>query len=161
LSCNERETYRVEPFCTPEALAQTGTPLPTPTAQSQPEIRLAYNEDSFILFNISPVPQNISGLAFEGDSFGSMAASEWRDMGTIGDEISRILPESCLQAVTRLEAVQAGPCRNFYGWFQQASARFHFWTAANGNRTFTVTNNGQPVAECEVSAGSCEFTLPE
>ncbi len=161
LSCSEREIYIVEPFCTPAELAQTLTPTPSPTLPTQPQIRLVYTADSILLFNISPFQQNVSDLVFEGDSFGTFSTAQWLPANVALDDLRRMLPDACLQLVTRDEAVMSSPCRNSLGWIRQSAASAHFWTAANGNSVFYVQRGEETLATCSISAGTCEFAVTE
>ncbi|MCQ3929907.1 MAG: hypothetical protein DPW16_05575 [Chloroflexi bacterium] len=161
LSCSEREIYIVEPFCTPAELAQTLTPTPSPTLPTQPQIRLVYTADSILLFNISPFQQNVSDLVFEGDSFGTFSTAQWLPANVALDDLRRMLPDACLQLVTRDEAVMPSPCRNSLGWIRQSAASAHFWTAANGNSVFYVRRGEETLATCSISAGTCEFGVTE
>ncbi|MBI5927671.1 MAG: protein kinase [Chloroflexi bacterium] len=161
LTCNEREIYIVEPFCTALEVAQTGTPTPSPTLPVQPQIRLVYTEDSILLFNISPFQQNVSDLTFVGDSFGSFSTAQWLPANINLDDLRRMLPDACLQLVTRDEAVLPSPCRNSLGWIRQGAASTHFWTVANGNSVFYVRRGEETLATCSISAATCEFAVTE
>jgi serine/threonine protein kinase len=143
------------------------TPSSTPTASSTtpdapPEIRLVYGDDSFQIVNISSRTQNIDGLVFEGDEQGQFSASAWRTGTNLEDNIYRFREDGCLFIITDA-TTERDRCRFHNYWLVRASTRFHFWRAAAGNETFTVswiTRPDEIIAECPVEAGECEFALP-
>lgn len=148
-------TATVLPSSTP-----THTAAATLTPVLPPEIRLQYDEDRFVLYNISNRVQNIGNLVFQGDVVGRFEALDWEPaIDAASGDIFNFRAEGCVQ-VSAGQFVNGPTCRYYNAYIWRNDADSHFWRASSGNTTFTVILSGEPIAECQVSAGSCEFALP-
>lgn len=151
----------------------TATNSPTPTLP--PELELRYNNESFVLENISNELQDISGLQFRGDRTGVYRANDWREeLAVIDGDVDRILSHGCVQVVTDTRAVLIirpgtleGPCFRYVVYEWRNLTNYHFWRSVGGNTTFTVSNNGVPIMECPVAPSdaeeelTCQFAIPD
>lgn len=147
-----------------ETTSPTVTPTPTitPSATSSipPEIRLEYSDDHFVLYNISNRVQNIGNLSFQGSNQGSFEAFDWNAaIEAAGGDIFNFASQGCVQI--SIDQFVSGPsCRYYNAYIWRTDSDSHFWRTIGGNTTFTVLRSNQAIAECEVSAGVCEFALP-
>jgi serine/threonine protein kinase len=148
-------TATVQPSST---LTHTATSTHTPAAP--PEIRLEYNENFFVLYNISDRVQNIGNLVFQGNVEGRFEALDWEAaIRASNGDIFNFRAEGCVQ-VSADQFTNGPSCRYYNAYIWRTDADSHFWRASSGNTTFTVVLRGQPIAECQISAGTCEFALP-
>jgi len=135
----------------PASLA-TSTPSPTPFP---PDIRLIYDDNSFALINISGSVLNLSNLLFESET-GSLSALAW-NTDFLSQPLSGFTAGDCLQAWTPeiTELPPPSECRVRHAWIV-VSGDGLFWREV---QTFSVRNGEERVGLCDVSAGSCEFSL--
>lgn len=147
-----------------ETTDPTDTPTPTialsATSSIPPEIRLEYSDDHFVLYNISNRVQNIGNLSFQGSDQGSFEAFDWNGaIEAAGGDIFNFASQGCVQI--SIDQFVSGPsCRYYNAYIWRTDSDSHFWRTIGGNTTFTVLRSNQAIAECEVSAGVCEFALP-
>jgi hypothetical protein len=143
----------------------TPTPTLTPTATPTPNLRAIYDQDQFILINISQETLNIRNLVFEQQAqdgtLRSFTAVSWSS----GSNPGAMPPGGCFQVVTSL-ATQIRPsasdCPVFLGWFRVDNQNRYFWIAAQPGANFTVraANRQAPLATCAIGAEECLFTVP-
>jgi serine/threonine protein kinase len=166
-------TPTVEATDTPEiTLAPTDTPSPASTevamvipAVGEPTVRLVYNENEFLLINISGAALDVSRLVFEREladgTKRSFPASSW-NRSDIPVKPNRMAADSCYQFLTS-SAEEAEPdrqqCPFFLGFFRSSLSRRYFWIADEPGATFTVRldSSDTPLAVCEIDAGECDF----
>ncbi len=153
------------PSPTPTATATspaTATPTFTPTEALPPSIRLVYDDESFLLINVSGETLDVSGLAFArtlaGGEERSFRASTWRDT-------QQMQAGGCYQLLSTGAAQSVPPesvCERFLGWYRTSLTERYFWMADRAGATFTVRSGGDPapLAECDIDAGECAFHLP-
>lgn len=147
-----------------ETTSPTLTPTPTitlsATSSIPPEIRLEYSDDHFVLYNISNRVQNIGNLFFQGSNQGSFEAFDWNGaIEAAGGDIFNFASQGCVQ-ISIDQFVNGPSCRYYNAYIWRTDSESHFWRTIGGNTTFSVLRNNQAIAECEVSAGVCEFALP-
>jgi hypothetical protein len=142
---------------------------PTPTlnrtlialaTQSAPEIRLEYTKDYIKLINISSRRQNIGSLEFRGNVEGRFYGNAWTSTLEDESEIFRIREDGCFQIVIDPDYVNSEECRFYNAWIVRQQETSHFWRSEVGNTSFSVYKSGQLIAECQVSAGVCQFAIP-
>jgi len=134
----------------------TNTALPTAThTPPPPDIRLMYDESSFVLVNIAGRPLNLANLIFESAN-GSLLASEW-NTEFLSQSLTGFTHSDCLQAwhvrVNRLPKPEN--CRLRHAWITVGDGGL-FWQDVE---TFSVRNGAERVGVCLVDAGFCEINL--
>jgi serine/threonine protein kinase len=153
--------------------AATPTPTMVPTASGEtapePNVRLMYNKDNFLLINISSDPIDISQLVFKQEmptgAERTFMAAEWDDQPNILGDTTNLEPNNCYELVTS-EGTWVRPlrtnCETFLGWFRSYIVERFFWVSTQPNAIFTVQRQGDsaPLAMCTISAGECQFYLP-
>jgi serine/threonine protein kinase/cytoskeletal protein RodZ len=154
----------VEPSPTLEP-SPTRTPTPTPA----PNVRLIYNDDEFLLINISSGRINVSGLVFEqmapDGTLRQFQAREWDSQGVVQPTF-QMGRGGCYQVVTGT-ATRRVPdesiCPRFLGWFITSVESRFFWIAEEAGETFTVRDedSAAPMATCEIDLGECTFFVPQ
>jgi hypothetical protein len=135
------------------------------TSTHEPNIRLIYNEDEFLLINISAARVDTSRLIFEQTlptgELRSFTATTWNHDGAV-DSPDRMRAGGCFQLVTGT-ATQRAPnpeiCPQLLSFVQSSMSRFYFWTSDQPGASFTVryANSQTPLARCSIDAGRCEF----
>ncbi len=143
------------PTPTQASALATNTPRPSATEFIPPEIRLTYDENSFVLLNISGRVLNLSNLTFESNS-GSMMASQW-NIESLSQPLSGFTNGDCLE-VWSLDIDYLDPpndCRNRHGWIALPNNTL-FW---RGSEIFTVRNGDDLVGICHVDFGTCELSI--
>ncbi|MBI5928349.1 MAG: protein kinase [Chloroflexi bacterium] len=157
------------PTSTPTQTA-SATPSPTITLTTtialtaspavKAEIRLEYRDDRFILYNISNRVQNVGNLVFQGDTNGSFNSYDWNAaIEAAGGDIFNFASQGCVQ-ISADQFVSGPSCRYYNAYIWRTDSDSHFWRTSGGNTTFNVLHNNQVIAECQISAGVCEFALP-
>jgi serine/threonine protein kinase len=139
------------------------TPTLTPTEAPPPSIRLVYDDQSFLMVNVSGGPLDVSGLVFvqdvpDGDEPRSYEASTWRDA-------QQMQASGCYQLLSAGAAQVTPPdsvCERFLGWYRTSVAERYFWMADSAGAVFTVRagDDPAPLTECAIDAGECAFYLP-
>jgi hypothetical protein len=166
-----QETSPPTPVTTPTRSASpTPAISPTPTIdfpETEAILRMVYTPESAYLLNIGTQNVDISGLRFvqnlgNGDQI-AFNATEWElTPGAQGaGTIYQLQPNRCFQVGTSNSSAQrqAPECDVLNAW-QTRDLDGQFWLINNGNlRTFLVLQNGIPLVECSIDAGSCEFGL--
>jgi serine/threonine protein kinase len=154
-------------------VAPTPTPTMIPTASNEtapePNVRLMYNKDNFLLINISSDPMDISQLVFKQElptgAERTFMAAEWDDQPNILGDTTNLEPDNCYELVTS-EGTWVRPlrsdCETFLGWFRSYIVERFFWVSTRADAVFTVQRQGDPapLAMCPISAGECRFYLP-
>ena len=137
----------------PPTHAVPATPTPSPN------MRAMYDENEFLLVNISGEVVNVDALIFEhGDR--RFTARTWRDYGSPPNEM---LPRTCYQIVTfggtRTTTPDPVLCNTLVGWLRPSDEGLYFWV---GQGSFTVRLAGieQELATCSIEAGRCQFFVP-
>ncbi|MEM9951937.1 MAG: CAP domain-containing protein [Chloroflexota bacterium] len=133
----------------------TNTPLPTATEFIPPDIRLVYDENNFLLINISGKVLNLANLVFESDA-GVMSAFRW-NTEFLSQPLSGFTNGDCLQVWTLDVDFIPNPseCRYRHAWIAVADDAV-FWS---GTDFFTVRNGEDLVGVCRVADGECEVSL--
>jgi serine/threonine protein kinase len=153
--------------------APTPTPTMIPTASGEtvpePNVRLMYDKDNFLLINISDVPIDISQLVFKQElptgAERTFMAAEWDDQSSILGGTTDLEPDNCYELVTS-EGTWVRPlrsdCGTFLGWFRSYIVERFFWVSIRSDAVFTVQRQGDvtPLAVCPISAAECRFYLP-
>jgi hypothetical protein len=149
-------------------------PTVTPTMEAgevteEPDIRLLYNRDNFMLVNISEEAVDISQLVFKQElSTGSertFLAAEWDESSSLVGETTSLRAGGCYELVSS-EGTWVKPtpdqCESFLGWFRSNIVERYFWISSRSDAVFMVQVVGDPtpLAVCEISAGECSFDLP-
>ena len=154
-------TSTVPPSATATSHATT-TPSLTPTEALPPSIRLVYDDQSFLLVNVSGQPLDISDLVFvqtlAGGEQRSFEASTWRDT-------QRMQSGGCYQLLSTGAPQIAPPdsvCERFLGWYRTTLTERYFWMADGAGATFAVraADDPAPLTSCAIEAGECAFYLP-
>lgn len=154
-------TSTVPPSATATSPA-TPTPTVTPTVALPPSIRLVYDDQSFLLVNVSGQPLDISDLVFvqtlAGGEQRSFEASTWRDT-------QRMQSGGCYQLLSTGAPQIAPPdsvCERFLGWYRTTLTERYFWMADSAGATFAVraADDPAPLTSCAIEAGECAFYLP-
>ncbi len=155
---------------------RTATPEPTSTLPptitttplqpgKEPNIRLIYNADEFLLVNISGETLDISRLVFEqslGDGATRLFQATLWDREGIIDPPARMRPGGCFQLVTST-TLQMPPesavCPVFLGYFRSIIDDRIFWIADDPAAVFTVRTapDAEPLATCAIAAGQCDI----
>jgi serine/threonine protein kinase len=139
----------------------TNTPTPTPT----PNLRAIYDQNQFVLINISSETLNIRNLVFEQQAQDGTLRSFGADSWSVGSNPSAMPPGGCFQLVTS-PATQIRPstsdCPIFLGWFRADNVNRYFWISTQPGANFTVraANRANPLATCAVAAEECLFAVP-
>ncbi|MBN2305163.1 MAG: TIR domain-containing protein [Anaerolineae bacterium] len=138
----------------------------TPTATVRSNVRLVYDQTTFVLINTSRRTLDISDLWFErrGTRVYCFSASEW-DKWNIYGETSAMRAGKCYQVDREgfeHQVPASGDCDHLDGWFSTGITLQYFWWTDEPGATFTVHEyQGGPVlATCEIDAGDCRFYLP-
>lgn len=133
----------------------TNTAVPLTATLVPPDVLLRFDERSFLLLNVSGRPLNIANLRFESAS-GEMVASRW-NTEFLTQPLTGFTSNDCLQAWEVSQSFQPKPdeCRYRHAWIAVGDDAL-FW---QDTPTFTVSNNGQTVAVCQVTAGQCAIQL--
>jgi hypothetical protein len=152
--------------------APTPTPTMAPTTSgeaAEPNVRLMYNKDIFLLINISEDPIDISQLVFKQElptgSERTFMAAEWDDQSNILGNTTNLEPNNCYELVTS-EGTWVRPlrsdCETFLGWFRSYIVERFFWVSTQADAVFTVQRQGDvtPLAVCPINAAECRFYLP-
>lgn len=158
------------PTATDDAPVSTATPQPTDvveetqpteTALAQqaviqptavPNLTLLYDDVSFTVHNISGGVISLEGVTFQSAS-GEWDASRW------GPSVYNSLPnENCLRLRDTTSGQRQPPsvCDNLYGLILVGQSAL-FWI---NTESFTVSLNGQPIAECATAAETCAIHIP-
>ena len=139
------------------------------TSYDPPVIQLVYDPTVIYLKNISEENQDISTLEFRqvvDDSEFLFTTADWqRPLGEgyrgVGSTYA-LQPDSCFQLGTDsvIASTRNRECVRLVSWLVSA-IEGEFWVLNNGSvRTFFVYAGEEPIAECEIDAGLCEFGLP-
>jgi hypothetical protein len=125
---------------------------------------LIYDDETFLLVNVSGSPLDLSRLVLEQAAASRRwNVSQWDEVVTVST--SRMSAGGCYQLVT-YNATQDTParstCASFLGWFRSGSEQRHFWLSDDPGAAFTVrlTNQSSPFATCAIDAGECLVNLP-
>ena len=137
------------------------------------KIQMIYDDTGMALINLSGRPLDVTALSFQraaetGEVTASFAATQW-DQSGLGP--ARALPGgACYQLLNPGQtSLQLSPgeapakpvaCRVSQGWLLAAKLGWQFWTADGGGGTFQVLYAGRVIHTCQVTEGSCQFTLP-
>ena len=143
-----------------------GTPIPPP--RDNADVLLLYDEQSFLLINLTDQPIDVEALSFrrEDPDTGEMltfSASDWEN---------EIAPPSALPGgqcfqVWRMDlnvapqemAYNRDYCNVRAAW--RITSHVHwFWLNDTPGATFDVILGSETLATCESAAGRCEITLP-
>ena len=166
------ETAAAPPAPTARATV-TATPRPTrtpaaagaPSALDEPNVRLMYEPDVFLLLNVSDEPIDVSDLVFEqtrADGFvHRFEAAEWDRY--ISASPAYLEAESCLQLLTG-SAPPPEPdderCPRLAGFLRSNVERRYFWRSDDADASFTVRLGTRTLAACAIADGECRFTVP-
>jgi hypothetical protein len=166
---------------TPTIISSTPTTVPatptavTPTAEETllspltftPEaslLRLVYDEDSFYMVNLGTDVVDISNMVFrQEDPSGrtvEFEANDWAQSSTARGTIFALSQGGCYQIFATNSGTGIIPfgCEARYGWIVTTTRRF--WVAANDTiNAFTIYNEDEAIATCEIDAGMCEFSI--
>lgn len=136
----------------PPAAPATVPPLQGTT----PQLRLEYSPESFALINTGNRAEDISSLRFQSAG-GELASTLW-DNGFLTTSLYAFPPGDCLMAWGLNAEMQEKPaaCDVRHVWIAVSSQQA-FWQVTG---TFSVFWQGQLVAECAGSAGTCTITPP-
>jgi serine/threonine protein kinase len=153
----------------PPTLTPTSEPTETSEPVQQPNIRLIYNKDNFILINVSRKVIDISQLVFKQElttgSERTFLAAEWDESAVLVGNTTSLRPGGCYELVTS-EGTWVKPnqedCAAFLGWFRSNIPERFFWISNQAGAVFKVQVPGDPapLAVCEIDAGECRFYLP-
>ncbi len=119
------------------------------------EIKLIYDSRSFTVLNVSDSPVYLTGLTFQGQA-GAVDIGRW-DTETMSASLEAFPSGGCLQVWSSGEGSVLNPpdeCGVRHGWLAVNTGVF--WQRAS---LFTVLRFGQPIANCQVSAGECFIDL--
>jgi len=116
---------------------------------------LIYNAavPSFYVVNVAGRSVNLAGLEFQGAGR-AVTTTIW--LPYMSGSLDAFAVGGCLGVWGYGVPVQPPPaeCGFRHGW--QESNTYVFWT----DGTFTVLNNGAPIATCDSAAGRCPVDLP-
>ncbi len=164
----------------PTATVATNTPSTEATligtsailpSNSQPNIKLAWDDYQLTLSNTGKVPINISKLKFiqQGDSEATTRSFDTQFWYVTNSQYTpdALPPRFCFQVYrqgrtlpTPIPDCTTEPTNYRAAWAKVADART-FWVAGSPNATtFEVDFGDQKIATCTLSAGHCEFALP-
>jgi serine/threonine protein kinase len=161
-------TDTLTPTSSPSATAtSTSTAMPTVAPTHVPDLRAIYDQNQFILINVSTRTLDISQLVFdqqgETGTPREFLASRWQVAST---DLAHVQPGGCYQIVTA-PATQFRPstadCPVFLGYFRANTSSHYFWIANSGATSFVVrlSDSNTPIATCTIAAGECRFALPQ
>lgn len=147
--------------------APSAIPLDTPV----PDLRLLYDDDSFIVVNIAGRTLDISDLVFEQVSPDGvrryLEARTFDDADTLAPTWAMVV-DGCFQLQTVASLTTKPPtsqCPRLLGYFRTGLTRRYFWLADDDSAvtTFVVRHldDDTILAACAIAAGECEVTLPE
>ncbi len=145
----------------------TSTPSPEPT-EAEAGLKLVYTEQYLYVINLGGQTVDISDLSFEQivpeGRNRVFEASAWQnDRFSAGRGSIFALPTGgCYQLFADDSNANLIPdeCDNRFGWIQR-NPSYHFWLPANDTASiFTVYLSEVAIIECQIEAGSCEFSLP-
>jgi len=150
---------------TPRATDSTSAAAGVGSASDEPNVRLIYEPDVFLLLNISDEPVDVSGLVFEqarADGFvHRFEAVEWDRY--IRASSAYLEAENCLQLLTG-SAPAPEPdderCPRLAGFFRSNVERRYFWRSDDADASFTVRLGERTLATCAIADGECRFTVP-
>jgi hypothetical protein len=147
------------------ATARPASATPTqasssPTQAADATLKLVYDDNRVYLINISTRPQNISRLRFEQEANGravAFRANIWTETS-----VAQLPPGGCYQLGVSAGAASTTPdeCNSSFGWLQRNESNQFWRSLAGSGDTFTVFQDDQSIAECNLSAGECAFSLP-
>ncbi|WP_119069398.1 protein kinase domain-containing protein [Aggregatilinea lenta] len=155
------------PSSTPTGNAPSPTRVAALNPTAEPALRLLYDDNQFLLINVSGQPQNISQIVFTQTQSDGTAHNFQAGLWRVSSANLVAMPnQSCYQIVradvTR-SAPDSGDCPHFLGWYQPGMESRYFWIADQPDATFTVHYAGDsaPLATCDIAAGECFVALPE
>ncbi|MCU0497632.1 MAG: PASTA domain-containing protein [Anaerolineae bacterium] len=129
----------------PQSASAPGTAVNVTVART-PNITLIYDDNDFTLINRAGTRIELTGLAFstlDSSTAATFDATRWG---------GRLRGDYCTQvwSVGRNEPKPIDGCRSI-SWLTTNNPAEHFWTAANGVRTFNVTQDGVERAICNAA----------
>jgi hypothetical protein len=140
----------------------TATPEDTATRTPGAELRMVYDDNEFLLINISDRALDISDLVFEQETTSgatlAFSANTWQ--GAI-----RMDAGGCYQLLAT-GATQGEPphdiCTMYLGWFRSNLQSRYFWISDEAATVFTVRHADEEtiLGTCQVGAGQCEVAFP-
>jgi len=165
----------------PDAVEMTPTPriptavpqptvaaTPTPTVATTGDMRMIYDDDSFLIVNVSDRELDISQLVFEQELPDSAVrrfeAQGWNRSDVVRPP-SQMSVSGCYQLVTG-DGTQVSPsrdvCLRFLGWFRTGVARRYFWLSDQPGAVFTVRDAATDtiIGTCPIEPGTCLISLP-
>jgi len=152
-----------EPSNTPRPTS-TPTPEATETATTpavEPDIRLVYDTDDFVIANISGRTLDISGLAFvQGAQRFDATLWSRADISTPPDAMTSGTCYQILTADATPTTHSRDLCARPFAFKTSVTSRY-FWLSPEADATFTVEQDGAILATCAITAGECSFALPE
>ncbi len=147
--------------------SQTSTRAATASATVEPALRLVYDDQQFLLVNVSGQPQNISQLVFtqtlRDGSAHNFQAGLWQ--ATSANLVA--MPTRTCYQIVRADATRTEPdnaiCGRVLRWYQPGMESRYFWIAEQPGAAFTVHYAGDatPLATCDIAVGECFVALPE
>ncbi len=117
-----------------------------------PNLTLLYDDVSFTVHNINNGVMSLEGVTFRS------ASGEW-DAARWGPSVYNSLPDDNCLRLRDMNSGQRQPpsvCGNLYGLILVGQSAL-FW---RNTESFTVSLNGQPIAECAVAAETCAIHIP-
>lgn len=132
-------------------------PVPTPAPVAGANVRLTYNESTFLIQNIADTPVILSGIVFQSDTV-TFPISEWETEFMTAD-LFAFPPQDCLQTwdINIFELPTPESCNFRQGWIT-TNQNEQFWL---NTTDFTVMQFGETIATCPVSAGVCEIEVDQ
>jgi serine/threonine protein kinase len=174
-----------EPSQTPAPATATATEAPaadlatvSPTAEVDilPTIKypdgnhfsLLWNESSFILLNRSTARRSYSGFTFERLNESGEATDRFYGYSWFDTKYKDLPPRTCLSinihGITTPPYLTSSDCVNGYLIISEPDyekdQEMLFWTIKEGSTKFRVLWLNEEIAQCEISAASCEIYIP-
>lgn len=133
---------------------------------TQDDVVLVYDDDTFTVYNASGDDLNINGL-----NFALPDRSQNFDSVPFGNTtLGRFIPGRCIHIGLRAESIPAPDfcetddqdTRILYYDRKTAENLYWVWNSElNDTGRFLVLHNGEVLKDCSVSAGRCTFSIPQ
>lgn len=125
------------------------------TILRQPNALVIFDDNDLTLVNNTGVDISLEGIRFtslDGNTPATFLASEWGDT---------LRANQCMQmwSVQRRTPKGVPECNLIQRNRSILDRSMHFWTGSNGATQFSVSQNADQRAVCNIAAGRCEFYL--
>ena len=147
-------------------------PRQTLESRSATGVELSFDRSSLILTNHTQTTLDLSALSFRRSGEGASAPVEF-PVSSYGDALTggrlSLQPDNCFElllpdasgfALKPGKPLPAIPgCDNLQGWLVLSEPQSWFWVSDGESHAFEVILDGSNVQTCQISEGSCLFTM--